>query len=624
MMKKFFNGEEGIALTVAAVVTVILFLIASAYFISTQSENTRALADKAGVKAIDVANAGAERALWDVQRRLDQTPTWQPEENEMPLFGNYDYFENLSEDKKDPDKYAKECIQVSSTVVGETSDSIGGVGSKVYAVKLMRGHEEVALGNNFWSIYSLGIDRSSSILGSKMEMRVTRVLIQLGANVGFPDTPFGTPGQVNTTRGQRVHIGGPSLSGLPVVQVGGWDDNEPLAKPNNPYFQPKIAPSTLRGWGDGWYRRNEFIMEQSQTCLPEIPINKIGIPGSGKDIIADYYIDLDNSGYENDERDLRHENNGWELINNDDNSQTLIPPYKGEYKGDLRRIGLFGREVDQNLLGTDGRALYDVNGDGYTVIYIPPGNINIRIYGLLIMPEVRGEVCRAIIASQGAASNLFDGVDAQGYLRLSTPPFYGSPGADLLMAADEQRNSCTGIDIRGIIKSYGFDSQNSFVDFIWDDVNSEMRLGNINYGEVRDDGRYKLDRTSGSLSLLADYDIIINATEAHQFGGSIDPQSRFRGLIYSKRDIILKEDLLLRGAMMAGGNIDLVDQSGLWYPQWVYGDGYDLAICHENAFNSSDGTRSLLPGVLAPAGGAGIMRILSWENINGRQIQKTF
>jgi len=635
MIKNFLKQERGITLPVGIVVMVILFSIASALFISTQNQATKALSDKAGVTAIAAANVGAERAIWYIQQKLDNDPNWHPNGNEEVLLDtNYDYFKTLTPKNRRPDEYAQECIQVGSTVPGKTSGSIGGVGCQVYAVKLKRGPEEIALGDNIWGIYSLGIDRTPGIFAgigpSKMELRVEKVIVQLGTEQqGLPDTPINTPGDIETTQGQRIHIGGPPIPGLPVVNVRSWNDSAPL---DDPIFRGGIftahnpqPPASPEGWGDGWYRQNDFRMAQSQTAPPDIPLEKVGLPGSGADIIADYYIDLNNPNYQNDPRDLRYRDNGWELINNRDGSRSLIPPH-GTYTGDFKKIYLFGRHVDPQLLSPERKALYDVNGDGYTVIYIPEGNTNIRIYDLTIMPEVEGDVCRAIIVSRGRGSNLYDGADTRGYVHLPATGWGGRQG-ERLIAADQQRNSNTAIDIRGIIKPYNFTSASTFLDFIWDNVNQEMRIGEISYGEVRDDGIYRLDRSSGSLSLLADNDIILSTPDANDGGDPNDPQSIIRGLIYSKRNIIFEEDFLLRGAIIAGGNINFVDQSGLWISQRGYGDGFDIAICHENAFASSDGERNLLPDELRPGGGGtlGSVRVISWENIRGRdQIRNTF
>lgn len=63
--------------------------------------------------------------------------------------------------------FGEKSIQVGATKPGVTSGSIGGKWCKVYAVKMQRGPEEIALGENIWSIYSLGVDRTASVLGDE-------------------------------------------------------------------------------------------------------------------------------------------------------------------------------------------------------------------------------------------------------------------------------------------------------------------------------------------------------------------------------------------------------------------------------------------------------------------------
>lgn len=655
MMKKFFNGEEGIALTVAAVITVILFLIASAYFISTQSENTRALADKAGVKAIDVANAGAERAIWNVQQELDNNPDWQPAGNEMRLFGNYDYFENLSEqDKKNPDKYAKECIQVGSTVPGETSGSIGGVGSKVYAVK-MRREDDPTTDQVEWAIYSLGIDRSSDILGGKMEMRVTRVIVQLGATVEFPDDLGmygGGPQTSQSVVNQRFHISGGRIN--PVLYMeGGWNDNGDIILDGYPGRSLGKVESGKKK-GDGWDPNSRFRFQTLQgnpepgnsSVRESISYGTRDIPNlrleNLKDI-ADYYI-TNTCEVAGDMRDLR--NLGWQLSDEKGNivdmsypgPKSLVPPYD-------RQI-LIWKNYDPNLVPREWQPgqydnYTDITGkngqpDGYTIFYIPPGDINIRFgYGKTPICVMSGEgnLTRAIIASEGKGRNFYD-ESAASCPELGGQVFVRGREYDF-MASDKNLNENVGVDIRGVIAMLANNGKEigkkSFMDFIWNPDTNDIDVGGIDKGIVTDRPNNKIiGSQTGCLSILSKYDVSLTTTGCglHDSSSFYDPQSIMRGLIYSEEGKIrLQTDLLLRGSIMAKKGIEFVDSRD---PNQVTralvqsGDGYDFALCFEDVTNLDDGTHPALVSTVLPQTGGGIMRILSWENINGRQIQKTF
>jgi len=654
MIKKmFFNKKEekGIALPVAVVAMFVLFAIAGAYFISTLNECNKVFSEKAGVGAIETANAGAERAIWFVQQQVDSNPQWQPANHEIELLQtNYDYFKNLScVDKRKPDKYIQSCVQVGLTSPGTTSPSIGGIGAKVYAVK-MRQEDDPTTPEVEWAIYSLGIDRlaSPSMLGtSRMDMKVTKIIVRLGTPpLWYDDWVLGDYGENNSTPGQHLHIGGPPLPDGPTVyKSSGWRDNVPVGnapltrheafteKRDPPY--PPFNPTPE--WYDGWQKNSNFkvimntpdadtklqnaikqgvITQDDITTgvhkpFPNIDLNKFGLPGSGAEIEADYYIDLNNPNPNTDIRDLRHNKHGWTIINNSDGSKTLVQN---------KQIGLFGKVKDQSLLRPTADALWDENGDGYTVIYIPNTDINIRIYNLMIMPEIEkgGErdVTRAIIVSRGKGQNLFDNADADGRVLLFGGCQYG---------ADMERNSNVGIDIRGEIRPYEFaEEYGAFYDFTWEDATQEMSVRRINYATLTNTSFYTMGKKSGALSLLSENDIIISVPGGDSKDPG-DPQSIFRGLVYSKRNVILQEDLLLRGAVIAKESVKFVDQATLWPGLSSWGDGFDIALCHEDAFNSSDGTRGLLPDRIRPrGGGTGRMQIIAWENITGKKIQDTF
>jgi hypothetical protein len=505
-----------------------------------------------------------------------------------------------------------------------------------------------------WAIYSIGIDRPASILGAKagkMEVRVTKIIVQIGTTTGgWPhDKVIVDYGENRSTPGQHIHIGGPPLPDGPTIyKADGWTDNAPVGSPTargGVFLQQRPQPPTpYSEWWDGWQQSSNFKIEMNnpqpgatlQNAIndgvitnddittgvnlpfPDIDLSKFGLPGEGAEIEADYYIDLNNPNYNTDIRDLRHNNHGWEIVDNTDGSKTLVQP--------MKPIGLFGKVVDQSLI-PGGDCLYDINGDGYTVIYIPESNtmdINIRIYNLRIMPKIKKgneeDITRAIIVSRDKGQNLYDGADYEGKVELYPGLYWG---------ADEERNSNVGIDIRGEICPNDFPAgRDAFYDFVWDDTTQKMTIRRINYATLSDTVFYTMGEESGALSLLSENDIIISTPGiGFDIEDPGDPQSIFRGLVYSKRNVILQEDLLLRGAIVAKEGIDFVDQSVLWPGLSEMGDGFDIALCYENPFESSDGTRSFIHGTLEPTrgGGTGRIQVIAWENIGGyKQIQQTF
>ncbi|MEW6096805.1 MAG: hypothetical protein AB1567_09820 [bacterium] len=669
--RNFLKQEKGIALTVAAVVMVILFLIATAFFISVQSESSKTLADKAGVKAIDAANVGAERAIWCVQQKLDNDPNWQPAGTESTLFNtNYDYFEKLNSDKRNPENYVKECIQIGSTVPGTTYASIGGLGSQVYAVKLKRGPEEVALGDNYWSICSLGIDRTPGIFGgkwpSKMELRVAKVIIKLGLGIEFTSNlgMYSGGSQLNQSRiNERLHISGGRVD--PVLYMeGGWNDN---GNYNNGGIAGDYEGCTLstdqhgNGKGDGWDPNSQFKFQtlegnsvpenaQSSGVIESTTYGKMNIPDlklENLQSIADYYITSE-ARVDGDLRDLR--NLDWKLV---DENGNILPDNTApkDYSGQLSLIPPYNRiisiwnEYKSELLTNEfkqwaprGYDIYqDKTGDGYTIFYIPEGNTNIRIgYGrtpICIMYGGEGNLTRAIIASEGKGRNFYD-EDAvknnEGYVFVRGPNYN-------YMGSDRNLNENVGIDIRGGIWPFANNGEwigrNTFSDFIWNSQTNDIDVGTIDNGEVVDrESNDILGSQTGTLSILSKHDVILTWT-----GGALediapdwDPQSVMRGLMYSEEGKIrLQMDLLLRGSIMAGNGIEFVDQSDddqVTIPLvQCGGDGYDFALCFENVTKLDDGTPAAIPTSILDTGGSGTMEVIAWENIRGRkQIQNTF
>lgn len=74
-MKK---NEKGMALIVAIFVTIFLLFISMAFFTSSRNVANSSRQNWAGLVSSEIADGGAERAVWYVQKMLDSNPTWIP------------------------------------------------------------------------------------------------------------------------------------------------------------------------------------------------------------------------------------------------------------------------------------------------------------------------------------------------------------------------------------------------------------------------------------------------------------------------------------------------------------------------------------------------------------------
>jgi hypothetical protein len=276
--------------------------------------------------------------------------------------------------------------------------------------------------------------------------------------------------------------------------------------------------------------------------------------------------------------------------------------------------------------------------DGYTVIYIPEDGPNFRTTqlrgpGIGIMPGEEGKRTHAMIVALGKGRNLCgkngeNRADANGYNFMGTgyrPP-QGGPTTDM------EGDNNVSIEIRAGIGMYPIFSATgeSFMDFIWKDRYSGIQPGKIVNGELKEDNSLpSFGSKTGTLAILSKYNIILGTEEESTDIGYADPQIVFRGILYSQEGSVrLQEDLLLRGSIMAAKGVEFVDQSELWQALSSHGDGFDIAICHENARRlDDDENESMFPIGILPTGGAGTGRIqiIAWENISGyKQIQDTF
>lgn len=606
------NAEQGIALTVGAFVMVVLFIIATAFFISVQSETNKSLAEKARIHAYPVADAGSERALWYIQKKLEDA-NWIPknlaQNGTLKLF-NSDYDQFV---KPRTGAEAKSLVYTQYGVkLGGSSDP----GSQLYAAKMVYIRTATPPEGDFeeWALYSAGITRSAGVMAggakSHREIRAIKTVIRI------PTAQPGWPGEVINFDGldpngrqtliypnTRQHIAGGKQ--IPVIYSANGQNNDPVTTGvNNATYPFNYNPAKKFYQSDGYAEDAgaRFIFETAKSStgssttdnvptvpesvlkpgdihtnvnrqFPNLNINQFGI-GTNSTIQADYFYDpskgdeLNPTEYNPD--DLRAL--GWVVVTNPDSSKSLMPPTNTTHL-------VWGRTTDASLTATvlknqgEGRnVIHYTNHNGadqYTVIYIPKGGPNLRIAGFLgaqmiVMPSTSTDRTQAVIVSQGSGSNLYGSgtiktervygdPDKYGFVygTSNNPNFPGGEGMPQLFGADMVRDGNVGIEIRGQMGIYDTDwgyGAGGSLDFSWNSANNWPSAAAIDRN-----GNFKtFSNTSmpeSTLSLLSDDNIII--TSDGELGGA-SMWSNFRGLIYSKKKVRLQGDVLIRGAIFSG------------------------------------------------------------------------
>ncbi|MBU1754578.1 hypothetical protein KKG56_12160, partial [bacterium] len=184
-MKK---NEKGMALIVAIFVTIFLLFISMAFFTSSRNVANSSRQNWAGLVSSEIADGGAERAVWYVQKMLDSNPTWIPATSteSVSLQGDYDNFvKNYGEERYKYADYGVKLIEDKITDRPKEYQS-----SQIYAVKMVK-RDDPNTTVEEWLICSAGATRFAlSGKGSAKEIKGTEILVRLGRNEeGTPDVP---------------------------------------------------------------------------------------------------------------------------------------------------------------------------------------------------------------------------------------------------------------------------------------------------------------------------------------------------------------------------------------------------------------------------------------------------
>ncbi len=602
MIRKISNQEKGIAMIIAPMVMIVLFLLAMAFFVSTQTEMSKSMTDKIGVISLNVSNAGAERTIWRIQQQLDNDPNWLPQDGES-LFGT-DYDSLIRE--KDPTVYKSYGVSLIS----------GGEGSYLYGIKMV--HEDDLTTPDFdeWAIYAAGVMRTpspSGLMSSLKKVEQVRVLVRLGVQqLGFPPDSIHANRLLTPTNSLAYLY--PDANGNSTV----YSEQSAEDTVDTPLLQHQYTPWARK---DGY--RGDFDYRTSGPTIPPALQNadntndnittQTNVPSQPTpDANLDYFrtiADYTASG------GVIRDRNGIIISGRHITTRTDGNNHR------LYNIGVHptamvvfkGTNPTQPPNQPNVPVFYDVNGDGQTVFYLEDGSL--RTDGSIrITPNTRG-----IIVTRGRWVNTVDmEVDFN-----NPPPVMGYTDEN------NQRNENIGIAIYGGILSLD-DSGNSWpylnktsVYRPYTDLTLEGKtvdylepLIGFNRGDL------------GTLDLFSEYDILMAPTPLEVSGGGPFRENGmiWRGFIYSKGSIMKYKDFILKGAIMAKEEFRIGNQGRLGrtmldylFPPagshsggTYYDDGSDLILGYENI----NGNRNYFNNVFAGGQGGrgtGRMQILAWE-----------
>ncbi|MDI6736795.1 MAG: hypothetical protein QME42_11510 [bacterium] len=564
MIRKIFNQEEGIALTIAVFVMIVLLGIAGAMFISTQNESTNSLANTAKMNSLMVSNSGAERSIWYLQQKCDNTPDWDVQNQnlfteEKPTVD----CKNLIKER-DPEIYKKYGLCLKPR--GNDKEGY----SYLYASEL-RHEDDLLTPEDEWAIYTVGVTRtpSNSRLSSR-EISVIKVLVKLGIGTSpFPDVDIVSGSDDIRDRwheNTRFRLFNPDKEVKIVIPDG--LDYLAGSKPN-----PLWGYEWRKEPGDGILTEIDNKTQQVVFYSNEKIDNKLisikGVSISNKEInfpemdlaiykdMADYTAE-----YLTDEGVLKKQGDAYYLlkdivIDNKGVEDLNIPqslPYPGTYS----------RLVDRN------------KNDGLVIIYVPDGSLILQPQAQQNRKLVVGPDSHGMIVTRGKSDNLRKPVEN------SLDPLVPDTGFQ-------------SFELYYDPTPYEFTRGTAFPTPMWweqllladigKDANNDISYiyqGKREYKNLMSDPM-KDEPLIGTLDILSDYDIILSSPITTQCKAS-----RFRGFIYSKGHIHLRTDLIQKGCMMAGKGINWYDQGKLFYVYMVGKDGFDWVFYSESPVGRRD------------------------------------
>ncbi|MBI4707312.1 MAG: hypothetical protein HY761_05250 [Candidatus Omnitrophica bacterium] len=637
------KNEKGMALIVAIFVTVFLLFISMAFFTSSRNTVNYSRQNWAGLVSLEVAEGGAERAVWYVQKMLDSNPEWKPGTSTdtvlLPGMGDYDKFvKNYRNKQYEYADYGIKLIHEDNRVDAPNEYQA----SQIYAAKMMK-RDDPNTEVEEWLVCSAGATRFAlSDKGSAKEIKGVDILVRLGRNVkGNPEVsvlhigkrPGGLPGDNNVKMdiSRYLHISGMENGVSKPAKIYTEQNFQYVSNDGNP------DPGE-RGSRIGWSPNSDIIMEKATgvttTSMSGDPTWNSLIANDKlkmKDNVQRDFLDLDFDTL------TKGKNNGSTA---DYTAEELVASGAWEDKGTYyqpkyENMYLAGAASPVNSATASGRCggrvVYKDGAkgapDGSVIIYIPPGK-GFRHGGVTYSEKIYVENgVHGIIVSEGAFTSTGNAV-------------YGN---------SQDAISNVGVDIRAEIHSVGGTKLDQGILPGGNQTLADYKLG-ITLPDMAEGGEYNVYGAYGAVGELLGYivqdkhgntvsppgwgeplwsdnvgvlDILSsnNVILSNQYGDKEEGVSRFRGFISSKKQVLIQGDFAIRGAI--GGK-----EGVAWSNQWGYtGDktndnntykGYDSVLMQEDPLNRGGAaTNSIIKPAYGGAGGSKAdhrtIEILAWN-----------
>jgi len=586
------KNEKGIALIVTIFVIVFLLLISMAFFTFSRNAANHSQKNWAGLVSLEIAEGGAERAVWYVQEKLDSNPEWLPGTltDSVSLMGDYD---NFVKNWNERYKYAAYGVKLNGQVGGTTEYQA----SQIYAVKMVK-KDDPNTEIEEWLICSAGATRFAlSDKGSAKEIKRVDILVRLGRNVERkPDVPAIYIGDDSQQGVNKIDYYKSGYIHVAAMKDGVSSPADIYTKRNFMYVHNDGNPDhDVRGSRIGWSPNSDIIlkkdtnvttgsMNSDQTWKNLVKNNKLTIQN---DVQMDF-LDLDFDTL------TKGKNNGSTA---DYTAAELVA------SGAWIDEGTYYRPKDEqmylagaasSMTSVAGRYVYKDGAkgapDGVIIIYIPPGK-GFRHGGTTSSEKIFVENgVHGIIVSEGS----FTGTGNTAY------------------GNSQDAISNVGIDIRAEIHSVGGPKLIEGILKGGNQTLADYKLG-INKDDITKTGDYNVYGAYGANGELLSYVMqhkdgaIVSAPEwgeplwsdkvgildllssnnvilSNKWGNKEEGVSRFRGFISSKKQVLIQGDFAMRGAI--GGK-----EGVAWSNQWNNGlsngtfGGYDSVLLQEDPLN---------------------------------------
>ncbi|MBU1704399.1 MAG: hypothetical protein KJ922_03465 [Nanoarchaeota archaeon] len=633
--------EKGMALMVAIFVTVFLLLVSIALFTSSSKEAKFCRQSVTGIVSMAACEGGAERALWYIQQAMDVNPDWSPGTSTGTVlvgpdtvllngFGDYRNFVKNYGDKK------YEYINYGVAFEGKNLENKERQSYQLYAIKMIKQDDPKTTAVE-WMLYSAGASRlAAPDASTAKQISDLQILVRLGRTIpGNPQVPAifdgaGSGGDTdnNIYTSPFTHIedmidGKSSIADIYTER--NWKyvmDNGNGSRDGRTGFYPssnieiKLAPGISANGMDTDVSWNTLKNSDRLKITPDVNMD---------------FLDIDFDNFNGKKpKGAKPDYTAQKLVD-----AKVWEEKDGYYTPTHSLMYIAGHSTAVKTSPSAPNVLNyvykDIDGDGYTIIYIPPGK-GFRFGTTATTKTMKIAVengAHGILLSEGAFTsagnsdfgnsndaisnvgidiraelNSANGVNKAGGIALTggIAPYGNQTLADFRLGVAYPSPETPGEN--NVYGAYGANS-GSLVGSIWEDKDGKIISPASNWKPL-------WSNDVGVLDILSTNNIIVSNPNG---GNKGEGCSRFRGYIYSKEKVILQADLAMRGALAGKHGVLTVNQ---WNNKLNNGNfiGYDKALLKENPLTRKGGDKLSIFGATGE-GGAEIdhrqLQILAWN-----------